>query len=317
MSITLGELRDSVTRIVGQKPDDLFTIEGVINDAGRYLYGMHPWAWRDRPVYPLSYIAPISVTDATYTDATKTITKASGFTDYTYRGAELFEVTDGDNATEAQYKVSGRTSANAITLADSIGSAADGDTDIDGTLYFPYCVLPSDFGEGEIMSVVYQDSYAFKVIASSLSHVQSLRSNQQAAFDQVYYAVSYPTQTSTSVAPAQPVMEIYPTPTAAQQSVLMLSYKSGWVLLEDEDAVANVPVGYEYLLKRLAKAFAHEAMSHDNSRITEVESSVEFLKLKRMDGRTQWNLGKTQGGAAKGRPWRNYYDWNYNVNNPS
>ena len=317
MSITLGDLRDSVTRITGQKPDDLLSIEGIINDAGRYLYGMHPWQWRDRPVAPLSYIAPISVADATYTEATKTITKTSGFTNYTFRGAELFEVTAGANATLAQYKVATKTSANAITLTDSIGSAADGDADIDGTVSFPYCVLPSDFGEGEIASIVYQDSYAYKLLPASLSYVQSLRSNELAAFDQIYYAVSYPTQASTSASPSQPLLEIYPTPTAFEQSVFMLSYKSGWVLLEDEDAVANVPNGYEYLLKRLVKAFAHEAMSNDNSRITEVETSVEFLKLKRMDGRVQWDLGKIQGGAAKGKRWRNYYDWNYNVNNPS
>lgn len=317
MSITLGELRDSVTRIVGQKPDDLFTIEGVINDAGRYLYGMHSWSWRNRPVAPLSYIAPISISDATYTESTKTITKTSGFTNYTFRNAELFDVSAGTNATTGEYQIASKTSANAITLAKSIGSSADGQTDIDGTINFPYCILPSDFGSnGQIIDITHRDNLTYSAFPTSVEQVRWLRYNSLIASYAIYYAVSYPSQTSTAAVPADPIMEIYPTPTAADNAVLMLSYKSGWVELEDEDALANVPTGYEYLLKRLVKAFAHEAMSHDNSRITEVETSVEFLKLKRMDGDNQAYLGKTQGGAARSRVLPSY-QWNFTTTDPS
>lgn len=316
MAITLGELKQAVYRIVSDKPDDRYDVEQVINDAGRYLFSMHSWNWRNRPTAPLSYIAPISVANATYTESTKTITKTSGFTNYTFRNAELFEVTDGTGATEAEYQIASRTSANAIVLNASIGSAADAQTDIDGTISFPYCVLPSDFGEGQIVSLTHRNNQTYNTIATSLEQVRWLRFNSLIASYQLYYAVSYPSQTSTSVVPANPLLEIYPTPTAVDPSVLFLNYKAGWVLLEDEDAVANVPIGYEYLLKRLVKAFAHEAMSNDNSQIAAVESSIEYLKLKRMDGGTQANLGKLAGGAAQSRVGASY-QWNFTTTDPS
>lgn len=316
MAITLGELKQAVSRVVGDKPDDRYDIEQVINDAGKYLFSMHSWRWRDRPVAPLSYIAPISIANATYTESTKTITKTSGFTSYTFRNAELFEVTDGTSATEAEYAITSRTSANAIVLGQSIGSGADGQTDIDGTINFPYCVLPSDFGDGQIVALAHQNNIVRGVIPASLSYVRWLRYNSVYDSTDLYYSVSYPTQTSTSVVPANPLLEIYPTPTAAENSVLMLTYKSGWVTLEDEDAVANVPSGYEYILKRLVKAFSQEAMSSDNSMIQAIESSIEFLKLKRMDGGTQASLGKIEGGAAMPKR-RDYYQWDFSVSDPA
>lgn len=316
MAITLGELRQTAARIVGSKPDDSFDIEAMINDAGRYLFNMHSWNWRNRPVAPLSYLAPISISDATYTESTKTITKTSGFTNYTFRNAELFNVSAGTNATTGEYPVAGRTSANAITLNTSIGSTADGQTDIDGTIKFPYCVLPSDFGEGQIIDLTHRQNTVYGIYPATLEQVRWLRYNSLVNAYQIYYALSYPSQTSTSAVPANPLLEIYPTPTAADNAVLMLTYKSGWVVLEDEDAVANLPLGYEYLLKRIVKGFAHEAMSHDASKILEVETSIEFLKAKRMDGNSQWNLGQLMGGAAKARPNPSYM-WNFTTTDPS
>lgn len=305
--ITFGELKEVASQVLGIKPDERIDVEGVINNAGRYLFTMHRWGWRNRPSAPLDYLAPISVTDATYTDATTTITKTSGFTNYTYRAAEQFEVTDGTDATQGFYQVASRTSANAITLAATIGADADGNADIDGTITFPYCVLPSDFGEGEIVGVTVGSNTLTKAMPRSLSVIRNMRQYQSLTTDwQVYYAPVYAKQLSSSVAMADPLLEIYPTPTAASKGALILTYKSGWMTMSDEDAVANVPAGYEYVLSRLVKGFAQEAITTDNSLIMSVRGSAELLDLKRADGGTQANLGRIEGGAARrtGRSWR-------------
>ena len=309
MSITLGELKLSVERIVSNQPDGSLDVESIVNDAGRYLFSMHSWNWRNRPVTPLSYIAPISVADATYTEATKTITKTSGFTNYTFRNSEVFKVSAGTGATTGEYVIASRTSDNAIVLSKSIGAAADGLTDIDGSISFPYCVLPSDFGEGQITGINHRSNLTNNATATSLEQVRWLRYHGLASSYQVYYALSYPSQTATSAAPATPLLEIYPTPTAVDNAVLMLTYKAGWVAMADDDALANIPPGYEYLLKRLVKAFSHEAMSDDNSRIAQVEASPELLRAKKQDGNTLPMLGKLQGGAARGS---NVPDHNWN-----
>lgn len=297
MSITLGELKESFVHIVSTQPPEHIKPERIVNDAGRALYNLHSWRWRDRPAYPLDYIAPISISDATYTESSKTITKASGFTDYTHRYAELFEVTAGTSASTGHYVIASKTSANAIVLASSIGSSADGQTDIDGTINFPYCVLPSDFGSnGQIVNIAVTDTYQ---IASAASNAQ-IRDYRENGFTtlSVFYAPMFPTQTSTTAAPAAPLLEIFPTPTAASKGALMLTYRSGWVTLSDDDSVANIPTDYEYLLRELCQGYAHKAFSGNEERLKAIRGSDDLADLKRRDGGVQAILGPIQGGAA-------------------
>ena len=312
--INLAELKVAASQVLGVKPDERIDVEGLINDAGRYLFTVHKWRWRDRPATPLSYIAPITLTAATYTESTKTITKTGAVASYTYRGNEQIEITGGDNATQGFYRIASRTSADAIVLAQSIGSAADGDTDIAAEITFPYCVLPSDFGEGEIVSVAVNSNSFQKAMPESLSTIRRMREDQWLTEYHMYYAPVWPSQLSTSVAMPGPLLEIYPTPAAAEQSPLTLTYKAGWVVLEDEDAVANLPSGYEYILKRLVKAFAHEALTHSNEDVIAVRASPELMDLKKADGGTQGNLGMITGGAIRSR--RGYYEQWPTVNNP-
>ena len=308
--ITFGDLKTVTSQVLSTSPDPRIDVEGIINNAGRYLFTMHRWRWRDRPQTPLNYIAPITLTDATYTETGIIITKTSAFSSYTYRGAEQLDVTGGANATEGLYVVAGKTDSSNITLSASIGSAADGDTDIDGEIEFPYCVLPSDFGEGEIVNVQINGNGYTKAIPTSLSTLRSMRQNTWLITDwQVYYAPVYASQLSSAVSPADPLLEIYPTPTAAEVGALLLTYKSGWATMSDEDAVANVPAGYEYILSRLVKAFSQEASTGSNAGILEVRASPELLDLKRADGGTQGNLGRIEGGAARNtnrQSWQSY-----------
>ena len=73
-------------------------------------------------------ITPYAATGATYTESTKTITKTSGFATTIPAGSVAY-VTSGTGATVGEYQVASAT-ADTVVLTTSIGSAADGQTDI-------------------------------------------------------------------------------------------------------------------------------------------------------------------------------------------
>jgi hypothetical protein len=76
----------------------------------------------------------IALTGATWTDATKTLTKTGAFTNYVFKAGTRVRITGGTGATAGFYVVATRASADAITLVTSIGVGADGQVDIAGTV---------------------------------------------------------------------------------------------------------------------------------------------------------------------------------------
>jgi len=55
--ISKVELEDHVTRIIGESSDPRNDISSIIDRAGRYLFSMHQWAWRKRPLVDLDFVA--------------------------------------------------------------------------------------------------------------------------------------------------------------------------------------------------------------------------------------------------------------------
>lgn len=77
---------------------------------------------------------PLTITAATWTEATRTLTKTGLFAEYAFAAGDRVYISGGTGATAGTYLVESRTSANAIVLQTSIGAAANGQTDIAGTL---------------------------------------------------------------------------------------------------------------------------------------------------------------------------------------
>lgn len=77
---------------------------------------------------------PLAIASATWTEATRTLTKTGLFAEYVFAAGDKVWISAGTGATVGGYLVASRTSANAIVLQQSIGAAADGQTDIAGIL---------------------------------------------------------------------------------------------------------------------------------------------------------------------------------------
>lgn len=101
----------------------------------------------------------ISVTGATWTEATKTITKTNAFSSYTFVEGDKITITGGTGATAGVYEIDSKTDASNIVLKTSIGSSADGQTDIAGRTWVRYVDLDSALStSGDIGGMDRRDS---------------------------------------------------------------------------------------------------------------------------------------------------------------
>ena len=57
MAISRIQLEDQATLIVGETHDPRIDVHRIIENAGMYLFSMHPWGWRRRPPVALDFIA--------------------------------------------------------------------------------------------------------------------------------------------------------------------------------------------------------------------------------------------------------------------
>ena len=232
MAIQLAHLKDHVEMVWGARHDPRLQMGRVINDAGRYLFGMHSWAWRERP-------------------------------------------------------------------AATLGVTADQ----------AYVALPSDFGYGEVVDIAATDSLTFyHPQVTSLGELEHMRQYAvPVALGFYWYALSFPTQTATTAAPGNARLELYPTPASTVADQFKLIYRSGWVELSSDSAVANVPLPWEGLLIQLCRALAAERDLREHPgvpRVADIEQDPQVQRLKRMDGATVNNIGDIEGGVLRaGRPW--------------
>lgn len=106
-------------------------------------------AWSDE-ARAVGTTSIISLTGATWTESSKTITKTGAFASYVFSSGDTLTITGGTGATAATYYVASRTSDDAIVLTTSIGAGADGQTNIAGSLGHPlhWVVLAGPNGLG-------------------------------------------------------------------------------------------------------------------------------------------------------------------------
>lgn len=70
---------------------------------------------------------------ATFTNATKTLTKAGAFANYTFKSGDIVKITAGTGVTLGRYNIASKVDANSITLTADIGGANP--ADVAGDVY--------------------------------------------------------------------------------------------------------------------------------------------------------------------------------------
>ena len=317
MARTFADYRTIVNHALGASPAAGVTRENIVNDALQHLAGVRSWRWLQAGPVRLNILGPITIEDGTWTEGTRTLTSTGSFANYVHATGDYIEITGGAQATPGFYAVESRTSDDAIVLTASIGSSADGDTDIDGTLPRPYVPLPDDFSEE--YSVNYPSSFARNMIRSTLAEIEMLRADPINAADYVYrYAVRSGVQAgiSSSVTSPQsspdplaglspPRLELYPEPPADVSAAIVVTYKRQLLPLVSETDVPLIPTWMEYGLELLIRAFAHTVEDANAASAAQQAFNNLLPELIRRDSNLQQRLGVMAGGL---HPRRAYVD---------
>lgn len=269
----------------------------VLNEAGEYLYSMHPWKWAHGRSALLDLRGSLSGSTATWTVATLTLTQASAFTNYTYVSGDEIEILDGTGATTGVYKIASKASANAIVLSTSLASGNLSTGDIEWAIYPGTISLPTDLRD--ITSI--QSSTTSNIIWVSLTSADKINqlrgANALTTSPALYHAaVVY------SGSPPVPILEIWPSPSANQTGALRIMYRSRWTHLYTDGGMIQLPEFVESLYVWIARTYAAGYERGDavsiHQRLAELKLSPIFEAAVRSDGQVQPFYGRPRHGGA-------------------
>lgn len=180
--------------------------------------------------------------------------------------------------------------------------------------------LPPDFGTaGEIDGVASLWSPLSFVFLTGLNEIARYRGLPMQNFLTYYLALSFPTQASAGVAPAQPVLEIWPTPQSNVTGAFRVIYRAGAVLLAGDTDIPNLPLEFTTALTLTARAKIMQYELGAEVPETLAATAAANAELDRMmanDGLSQSDAGHISAGAAaqyldQGKPsfFRPFVNW--------
>ena len=269
----------------------------VLNEAGEHLYSMYPWHWAAGRSALIDLRGNVTGTTATWTASTKTLTQSSGFTSYTFVAGDEVQIIDGTGATTGVYKIASRTSANAIVLESSMAASNETTGDIEWAIYPGTLALPSDLGE--IISIQSSNTAnAYQVCLTSLDQVNYYRgANALTTSPALFYAALVWSGTTPT-----PVLEVWPSPSAAATGALRIFYRSRWTRVSTDTAQIEIPEFVESLYIWLARAFAagyeRNEQASIHQRLAEIQAGPVFDAAKKADGRVQTKFQHIRNGGA-------------------
>lgn len=282
----------------------------AVNEAGQRLYHLHPWRFTMKPPVQLSLRAPVAFTGGTYTDATKTISGLT-LTGYSFANGDQVSITSGTGANVREYTIASATTTT-LVLSESIGSAADGQVDIAGTVKAGRAViLPSDFGAE--LRMVTTGGLTQHIALTSQERLIQARSRSPSPPLGVYWAAIFtaPDLTSAGGAPTHR-LELYPEGTAVDYDFLTCSYRIAWAELTEDAKIISIPAYVEplftQLIRAVVKGYEEEEEGGVEDRINALAQSVTFFNAITEDGLLQPDLGELAGGNEQfyGQEWWPY-----------
>lgn len=306
MALTRSICEEHIRHTLGSSSSIPGSANALINQAGEYLAGCHPWKWLVRPPVALDLRGTITVSGASWNNGTLTLTAAGAFTNYTWKAGDQIVITAGTSTTLGTYNVASRVSDNAITLTASIGATA---SSVSGTMDFPWIVLPTDFGEclrlqgtttaAGIEQVTYQEVLDRRAVGLS-GEAHSYRG----AF---VWRRPFADLTPPESAPV-PRLELDRGPASNSTAAFQMVYRAGWPITLDDSAFAQVPVFMELLflqiLRATARGFEEEDEGSLDKRMAEIKLGPVFMAAQRRDAMIQRSYGRIQPGDI-GRPQHN------------
>lgn len=300
MPITLGDASQRIRSALGNNEPTAMSAVGLVDIVGQRIWNLRPWKFRER-TSRLNLRADITLTGATWTEATKTLTKTAAFTNYTHLAGDEVKITSGTGATAGYYPIASKTSANAIVLETSIGAGADTQTDIAGTMNLWAMALPSDFLE--MLSVYPASSSNQSLNFVPLSTLIEARRNSISGSG--FYASVVNATLAAGGAPV-PRLELSGAASGNTLGAYNITYRCNWTFTPSGASDSFVlpvpefliPFFVEYLML-YARAVENNDPDGATTRLNKLLNGPEFVSAVVRDGLSQSDYGPIQNGAIQ------------------
>jgi hypothetical protein len=273
----------------------------LIDEAAVRMLQMHPWACTALPARHIGVRAAITGTGATWTTATRTLTKVAAFTTYVHAPGDPMTISAGATAVLRDYEVQERVSADAVILTEDIG-ATTGSVDIGFTLAANRAaILPSDFGSG-IRSYTATQGLNQGFQLTSMQELTKMRSELALQPVGHYWAALWQAHNK-SAAGGNPAwrLELWPYPSAVNAKLFTVSYRQAWERPTTDTHVLPIPQILEPLymavLRAVVRGYEEEEEAGVEDRIDRLRMSSTFQDAIEADGLMQPDLGPLLGGA--------------------
>lgn len=302
-ALTVRMLEEIARFEVGSPPGTPIEVRELVNQAGEALVAAFPWKWLEGRMAALRPRASISLSGATWTESTKTLALTAAFADYSFLSADGVSILSGAGATVGTNEIASKTDANSIVLATSIGSAADGQTDIEALLPNDQIALPSDFDMQSITAWGMSNGLVGMLEPTGAQTIIDLRSFPGLGTTVGFWALLRYVRT-VGVQPI-PRLELWPR-SGSSDEALVIAYRGGWREPATDDEVLSIPNWCNTLFVEMFKAVV---MGHEepeggtiSQRLTALRQGVVWLDAVKRDAMTQPELGPIENG------WMGDYD---------
>lgn len=306
MTLTLQTIEAHIRNALGGDSSVEGNGRSIANQAGHYFTDMHPWRTMER-LARLNLRASVTISNWTWTESSRTLADSAVgalLANYALVQGDEFQLTAGTGATVGFYPIQTRSSANAFVLETSIGSGADGQADIDGTITTRTIALPSDFRQLISRPRSIGSTRSLNIV--SMEEVDKLRAGDSSTSDTGYAAALMwkPSAQALGGAPV-PVLEVWPTPGTNANAAFSIHYRATWSDLSDDSDIAQIPsmfameMLYLQVVRAVALGYEEFDVATMSQRVEELKAGPLFRDACAADGSVQTSFGQQRGGAAQ------------------
>jgi hypothetical protein len=289
-----------IEHTLGGSPGTPIEQQELVNHTGHIFVTMHPWKWLNGRMAKLTTRASIDITGASWVEATRTLTSAGSFTNYTFVTGDTILITAGTNTTLGLYEIESRVDNNDIILVtgSSLGATAAA---IAGTMDNDQVELPTDFDFQRIIAYQADNALVNTMSLTTDQTMINLRSVTPGVTTLNFWAVLHWVRNNSGGAPV-PRLEIWP-PNNTTEEKFVIFYRGGWRAPATDDQALDLPAYLEPLFIELLKEVVRGHEMEDQAplylRLEQIKASSLFRDATLRDGTSQIDLGIMGGGASE------------------
>lgn len=300
-NLTVRMLAETIRYEVGSRPGTSVEFRELVNQAGEFFVGMYPWKWLEGRQLILRRRPAIELEGATWTQATLRLTKVGAFADYEFLSGDTAVVTEGTGATPGTYEVVARVDDDSITLRTSIGSAADGQTDIEAQLPNDQVSLEPDFSLQAITAYSMTDGLVGAFEFTSPQGLLDLRTWPGLTSTISIWAIVNWVRGTSGGQPV-PRLDLWPERDSSDEE-LVIFYRGGWREPADDAEVIGIPGWTNLLFTEVVKAVVNGYEDPEggtvDQRVTVLTKGSLFANAIERDALIQPDVGPMVNGWAE------------------